>query len=129
MKIPENIDEYIKAASPEVRKILKKMRSIIRKSAPQAKEKIAWGMPTYHLEGNLVHFAAFKKHISLFPGSEPIRHFKKELLDYKTSKGTIQIPYDAAIPVALVSKIVKFCVRLNLVSAEAKKRMKALKKR
>jgi uncharacterized protein YdhG (YjbR/CyaY superfamily) len=128
MKTPKDIDEYILNEPTPIQKILKKVRTLVRKSAPRATEKIAWGMPTFYLEGNLLHFAAFKNHMSIFPGPDAITHFKKELAPYQTSKGTIQISYDVPIPVALVTKIVKYCVKQNLAKADAKKKMKTKKK-
>ncbi len=91
-KAPGTIADYIKNESLAVQKELKKLYAIVKKAAPKSTEKLAWGMPTLSQEGNLVHFAAFTKHISLFPGSEAIVKFKKELSNYTTSKGTIQFP-------------------------------------
>lgn len=125
---PDNISAYIRNEPAPVRKVLKRMRSLVAKSAPRASEKLAWGMPTFYLEGNLLHFAAFKNHMSLFPGPDAIRHFKRELARYPTSKGTIQIPYTETISAALVAKIVAFCVRRNLAKTKAKKKSKAPKK-
>jgi uncharacterized protein YdhG (YjbR/CyaY superfamily) len=119
--IPD-IDAYIRNEPPHIRKVLKTMRALVKKAAPKASEKIAWDMPTFYLEGNLLHFAAFKSHMSIFPGSDAVARFKNELgprLSSK-SKGTIQIPYDVAIPVGLVTKIVRFCVKRNLAAAKAK---------
>jgi uncharacterized protein YdhG (YjbR/CyaY superfamily) len=113
----KNIDEYIADFPEDVRKKLEKLRKVIQAAAPRAEEAIAWGMPTFRLNGNLVHFAAFRDHISLFPSSSPIPVFKKELAPYKVSKGTIQFPLDRPIPFDLVKKIVKFRVRENLEKA------------
>jgi uncharacterized protein YdhG (YjbR/CyaY superfamily) len=82
--------------------------------APQAKEKIAYRIPTFVLNGNLVHFAAFKSHISFFPTSSGIKAFNKELSKYKTSAGTVKFPLDEPIPFVLIGKIVKFRVKENL---------------
>ena len=110
----KSIDEYIAAFPEDVRKKLEKLRKVIQSSAPRAEEAIAYGIPTFRLNGNLVHFAAFKDHISLFPSSSPIPVFKKELASFKVSKGTIQFPLDRPIPFDLVKRIVKFRVRENL---------------
>lgn len=121
MKKPKNIDDYIGPFSPNVQKTLKQLRSTIRRAAPKATEKIAWGMPTFFLEGNLVHIAAFKNHISLFPGPEAIVQFQKQLKNYPTSKGTIQFPHGDKIPLTLVTRIVKFRVKQNLAKKARKK--------
>lgn len=126
---PKDIDSYIRNASKETQPHLKKLSSTIRKLVPKAGEKLAWGMPTFTLEGNLIHFAWFKNHVSVFPGSDAIAWFKKDLTKYQTSKGTLQIPLDQPVPVALVSRIVKFCVKRNLAMAAEKAAKKAAKKR
>jgi uncharacterized protein YdhG (YjbR/CyaY superfamily) len=110
----KSIDAYIAAFPEDIRKKLEKLRKAIQAAAPRAEEAIAWGMPTFRLNGNLVHFAAFKDHISLFPSSSPIPAFRKDLASYKVSKGTIQFPLDRPIPLDLVKRIVKFRVRENL---------------
>ena len=86
-------------------------------------------MPTFYQDGNLLHFAAFKNHMSLFPGTDAVSRFKKELAKFVTSKGTIQIPYDEPIPTALVTKIVKYCIGRNLAAAKIKAAKKAAKKK
>jgi uncharacterized protein YdhG (YjbR/CyaY superfamily) len=128
MNDPKDIDDYIRNESASIQKILRTVRSLVKKTAPKASEKIAWGMPTFYLEGNLLHFAAFQNHMSIFPGADAIVYFKKELVRYTTSKGTIQIPYDEKIPVALVKKIVKFCMKRNLARAATKKKLARKKK-
>jgi uncharacterized protein YdhG (YjbR/CyaY superfamily) len=118
-----SIDSYIRSEPASVQKSLKALRALIRDAAPQASEKIAWGMPTFYLEGNLIHFAAFKNHYSLFPGGDVTRHFKKDLdrLGLVHSKGTIQFLHGTRLPVPLVKRIVKFCVKRNLSEAAQKK--------
>jgi len=123
----ENITTYIQSEPASIQKVLKQMRALVKKTVPKATEKLAWGMPTFYLEGNLLHFAAFKNHMSIFPGTDAITHFKKDLARFQTSKGTIQIPYEEKLPTALVAKIVKFCVKRNLSKAAAKKKAKAKK--
>lgn len=127
-KAPETIAEYIKNETPAVQKELKKLYAIVKKAAPRSTEKLAWGMPTLSQEGMLVHFAAFTKHLSLFPGSEAIVKFKKELSKYTTSKGTIQFPYGERIPTTLVTKIVKYNLKSNMADVKAKQRKKIVKK-
>ena len=120
-KQPTTIDEYIADFPPDVQPLLEKVRAAIRKAAPNATEAISYQMPTFKLEGNLIHFAGYNHHIGLYPGSRPIEAFKDELTKYKTSKGTVQLPLDKPIPVGLIGKITKFCVKRNLETAAAKK--------
>jgi len=105
------IDEYISQYPVELRSILEKMRQTIKKAAPDAEEAISYKIPTFKLNGNLVHFAAFKDHIGFFPTSSARKVFPKELSKYKGGKGTVQFPLDEPIPYDLVRKIVKFRVR------------------
>jgi uncharacterized protein YdhG (YjbR/CyaY superfamily) len=107
------IDDYIDSFPEETRRLLEQMRSTIRKSAPQAAEKISYQIPTYYYNGNLVHFAAFKNHIGFFPTPGAIKAFEKELKPYKTSKGTIQFPLTDPLPLKLIERIVKFRVEEN----------------
>lgn len=109
----KNVDDYIKLFPVEVRDVLEEMRSTIRKAAPDAEEAIRYGMPTFRLNGNLVHFAAFKKHIGFYPTPSGIMSFEKELAPYIAGKGTIQFPLGKPIPYGLVSKVVRFRVREN----------------
>jgi uncharacterized protein YdhG (YjbR/CyaY superfamily) len=124
---PTTIDDYIADFPEEVRERLEKVRTAIRKAAPAAEEAIKYQMPTYVLEGNLIHFAGYEHHIGLYPGSRPIEKFKDELERYKTSKGTVQLPMDKTIPVTLIGKITKFCVQRNLEIAAARKAKKSRK--
>lgn len=110
----KNIDEYISLFSKNVQEILQKLRQAIKESAPDAQEVISYQMPAFKLNGILVYFAVFKSHIGFFPTASGIAAFKKELKEYKTSKGTIQFPLDKPIPFDLVRKIVKFRVKENL---------------
>lgn len=119
-KAPENIDDYIDDFPKDVQRILRTLRSVIKKAAPQAKETISYRIPTFTLRGYLVHFAAFKDHISLFPTSSPMKAFQRALSPYKVSRGTIQFPLDRRLPLTLVSRIVKFRVRENLAGHKRK---------
>ncbi len=114
---PTSIDEYIAAAPPEVRAILKKIRATIRKAAPAAEEKISYQIPTFTLNGNLVHFAAFQKHIGFYP---PVRdkRVRAEASAYAGEKGNLRFPLDKPIPYALISKVVKARVRENQERAD-----------
>jgi uncharacterized protein YdhG (YjbR/CyaY superfamily) len=117
---PKNIDEYIARFPPEIQEILQKIRLTIRKAAPKAEEAISYMMPTFKLHGNLVFFAAYKKHIGFYPAPRGNEAFKEELSAYEGGKGTIRFPLDKPIPYALISKIVKFRVKENLDRAAAK---------
>lgn len=116
-----SIDEYISQFSAEIQEILQSVRKVINETAPDAKEKISWQMPTFVLNGNLVHFAAHKNHIGLYPGSSGIEKFKNEMAEYKNSKGAVQFPINKPIPFDLIRKIVKFRVEENILEAEMKK--------
>jgi uncharacterized protein YdhG (YjbR/CyaY superfamily) len=121
---PRTIEEYIAGFPPDVQKILQKIRMTIRKAAPEAKETISYQMPTFTLNGNLVHFAAFKKHIGFYPVPTGIEAFKKELSVYEGGKGSVQFPLDKPIPFSLISRIVKFRVKENLAKAKARRKKK-----
>jgi uncharacterized protein YdhG (YjbR/CyaY superfamily) len=110
----KNIDEYIKTFPEQVQIILEKMRQTIRKAAPEAEEAISYPIPTFKLNGNLVHFAAFKNHVSFFPTARGVEAFKKELSRFKGSRGTVQFPLDRPIPYDLVRKITVFRRKENL---------------
>jgi uncharacterized protein YdhG (YjbR/CyaY superfamily)/dihydrofolate reductase len=119
---PKNIDEYIAGFPDDVQGILQKIRTTIREAAPDATERISYQIPTFYLKGNLVHFAAFKRHIGFYPTSTGIEKFKDELAVYKGAKGSVQFPLDKPIPLHLISEIVKFRVGENLDRAEAKRK-------
>ncbi|MEI8215982.1 MAG: DUF1801 domain-containing protein [Eubacteriales bacterium] len=106
-----SIDAYIGNFKPEVQEILNKIRSIIHEAAPDAMEKISYQMPTFWLNGNLVHFAAFKKHIGFYPTPSAMFEFNDELSKYKTGKGSAQFPIDEPLPYDLIREMVKFRVR------------------
>jgi len=120
--IPATIDEYIASFPADVQAILQKVRETIHKSAPEATEAISYQMPTFKLQGNLVHFAAFKNHIGFYPVPSGIEKFKKELAKYPQGKGSVQFPLDRPIPYALIARIVKYRVRENLEKARAKQK-------
>jgi uncharacterized protein YdhG (YjbR/CyaY superfamily) len=114
------IDEYISGFPPHIQEILQKIRQIIRTVAPQAQETISYQMPTFTLQGNLVHFAAYKNHIGFYPIPTGIEAFKDELSAYKSGKGSAQFPLDQPIPYDLIRTIVEFRVKENLDKAAAK---------
>jgi uncharacterized protein YdhG (YjbR/CyaY superfamily) len=109
----KTMDEYIKTFPEHVQNILKKMRATIREAAPDAEEAISYQIPTFRLNGNLVHFAAYKNHIGFYPAPSGIEAFKKELSPYKGAKGSVQFPIDKPVPYDLVKKIVLFRVKEN----------------
>ncbi len=108
-----NIDEYIAQFTEDIQEKLKLIRHIIRTVEPELIEKISYQMPTFYLNGNLVHFAAYKKHIGFYPTPSGVAAFEKELRAYKTSKGAIQFPIDQPLPVELIEAIVRFRVDEN----------------
>ena len=121
----KDIDEYIAGFPDDVQKILKKIRSTIRKAAPGAKETISYAIPTFTLNGRyLIYFAAFKKHVSIYPAPRGSEEFKKELSAYQGGKGTVQFPLDEPIPFDLITRIVKFKVKETLEKAKASEKRK-----
>lgn len=115
-----SIDEYIATFPENIQGKLQELRATIHAAAPQAEEKISYQMPTFTLKGNLVHFAAFKKHIGFYPAPSGILEFQDELSMFKGAKGSIRFPLDQPLPLELISKIVKFRVAENLKNAEIK---------
>jgi uncharacterized protein YdhG (YjbR/CyaY superfamily) len=117
-----SIDEYIATFPEDVQSKLKKIREVIRAAAPDAQERISYQMPTFAMEGNLVHFAAHSNHIGFYPTPSGIEKFKKELSVYQGAKGSVQFPLDRPIPYDLIGEIVKYRVKENLEKAKEKKR-------
>jgi uncharacterized protein YdhG (YjbR/CyaY superfamily) len=118
---PQDIDEYIAGFPDDVQAILEKIRLTIRKAAPEAGETISYQIPTFTLEGSyLVYFAAFKKHVGLYPAPRGNERFKDELSAYEGGKGTVRFPLDKPIPYSLITRIVKFRAKENLERAKAK---------
>lgn len=115
-KPAKDMDEYIAAFPPGVRRRLNQIRAIIRKAAPEAEEAIKYQMPTFVLGKSLVHFAAFKNHIGLYPTPSGIAAFKDDLAPYVNAKGSVQFPLDKPLPLALIERIVRF--RINEVEAK-----------
>ena len=119
---PKDIDEYIAGFPDDVQEILEKVRITIRKAAPGAEETIKYQMPTFTLNGNLVHFGAYKKHIGFYPVPRGVEQFKKALSVYDGAKSTVRFPLDKPIPFGLISRIVKFRVKRNLERGEGKRK-------
>ncbi len=116
------VDDYIATFPPDVRALLETMRTAIRAAAPEATEKISYGMPTFALHGNLVHFAALKHHIGFYPTPSGITAFPQEMAPYTTTKGAAQFPLDQPLPLDLITRIVRFRVKENLAKAADKAR-------
>lgn len=109
----QTIDEYIETCSEAIQPKLKELRQIILYASSDLTEKVSWGMPTFYLMGNIIHFAANKKHIGLYCGAEAVKEFGNQLESYKTHNGTIQIPNDRDLDAELIQEIVKFNVQMN----------------
>lgn len=109
MNKPKNIDEYVAAAPAEVREMLEDIRQAIRKAAPEAKEKISYGMPAFTVNGKiLVYFAAFTNHIGFYAAPTAHEAFVKEFSKYKTGRGSVQFPLSGPMPLQLIARVVKF---------------------
>lgn len=120
-----SVDEYISIFPADIQKLLSDLRKVIREAAPDAEETISYNMPAYKYYGMLVYFAANRNHIGFYPGSSlVIEVFRKELANYKTSKGAIRIPLDKSLPIGLIKRIVKFRVSFNLDKHKSKSKKK-----
>ena len=117
---PTNIDEYIAGFPRDVQEVLEKVRTTIKRAAPDAQETIKYGIPTFTLKGNLISFAAYKKHIGLYPAPEGTDSFNKELSVYRAEKSTVRFPLDKPIPFDLIGQIVQLGVEDNLRRAAAR---------
>ena len=107
---PENTDAYIASFPETTHQLLEQMRATIKKAAPEAKEVISYAMPAFKMNRVLVYFAGYEHHIGFYPTASGIAHFEKEISVYKWSKGAVQFPLDKPLPLALITKIVKFRV-------------------
>ena len=116
----KDVDAFIAKYPKDVQEILNRVRETIRAAAPGAEEGINYGIPTFFLNGNLVHFSAFKTHIGFYPTPAGIEKFKQELSKYEGAKGSVKFPLDQPIPYALIAKIVKFRVKENLAKRKKK---------
>ena len=110
-RAPETVEEYILSQDEEIRGQLVKVREAIRKELPDSEERISWSMPTYWKGHNILHFAAQKKHIGLYPGPEAVAHFAERLnrAGCPYSKGSIRIPYSDPLPLHLIAEIAGWC--------------------
>lgn len=110
----KTVGDYNDEFNDNIKMKLDCLRKIIKQNAPKAKEKISWGVPTYNLNGFLVQYAAYKKHIGFYTSPATLEHFKEELKDYKTNlKNTVQFPIDKDLPVELIKEMVLFKVEEN----------------
>lgn len=121
-KKPQTIDEYIAAFPPDVQKILKKVRKIVRGAAPGAEEAISYGIPALRSNGVLVYFAAFKEHIGFYPPIEGDAKLKQDAARYAGEKGNLRFPFDEPIPYDLIERITRLRVKQDLAKAAAKRR-------
>ena len=109
---PSTVEEYILQQNEEVRNRLFETRSVIRSAIPDAEECISWSMPTYRRnKRNVIHFAASKQHLEIYPGEEAVSVFADRLKEYSVSKGTIRIPWDVPLPAGLIGEIAEWCYR------------------
>ncbi len=106
---PRSVTDYIAAQPEPVQALLNQIRDTLRQALPEASERISWQMPTYWQNRNLIHFAAFKNHIGIYPGDQAIARFADELAGYRTSKGAWQIPIGEAMPLHLIARIARWC--------------------
>jgi uncharacterized protein YdhG (YjbR/CyaY superfamily) len=120
----QSIEAYIAQFPPEIQEILQNIRKTIHAAAPEATEKISYGMPTFYLSGNLVHFAAFKSHIGFYPAPSGMEAFEKELSVYKRGKGSVQFPLGEPVPYELIGRIVKIRAEENKKEARQKAKKK-----
>ena len=116
----QTVEEYIATFPPKTKKFLKDIRATIKQAAPQAEETISYNMPAFKLHGMLVWYAGYKEHIGLYPRTTVIQAFKKDLAEYKQSKGTIQFPLDQPLPLDLITRIVKYRIKENLEAEKTK---------
>ncbi|MFN0070919.1 MAG: iron chaperone [Chloroflexota bacterium] len=119
---PRNIDEYIAGFPRDVQEILERIRATIKNVAPEAEEAIKYQIPTFVLNGNLVHFAAFKNHVGFYPTPSGIEAFKEELSPYDGAKGSVKFPIDKPMPLGLIEQIVNFRVEEARSRSTTKKR-------
>jgi uncharacterized protein YdhG (YjbR/CyaY superfamily) len=125
--IASDVDSYISGYPPKVQVMMLKLRSCIRKAAPDAEESISYMMPAYKFHGPLVYFGGYERHIGFYPTGSGIEPFKKEISAYKHSKGTVQFPLNEPLPLDLIERMVKYRVKENFEKAEVKKKKAPVK--
>lgn len=114
MKRSKEVDSYIKKFPEEVQNRLNRIRSLVEELCPEAEEKIGYGMPGYYLNGPLVYYAGYEKHIGLYPTPVGMEEFKQRLESYKTGKGSVQFPHDRELPMDLIEDVIRFRIKDNL---------------
>ncbi len=122
------VNDYIASFPPDVRTRLEQVRRTIRKVAPHAREAMSYGVPTFKGHGNIIHFAAFTHHISIYPAPRGVEAFAEVLANYKGGKGTAQFPSDAPLPLKLIERIARFRVVEDIARGETKQQPKAAKR-
>jgi uncharacterized protein YdhG (YjbR/CyaY superfamily) len=127
-KTPESVEAYISEYPSEIQKKLNDIRKVVRRNAPEAVEKISYGMPAYTFKGMLLYFAVHINHIGLYPYPSAIEAFRQETTQYQTSKGTIRFPLDKPLPLKLISEIVSFRVQENIIKEQHKKKTRNKRK-
>ncbi len=108
---PRTVEEYILQQDGAVQPRLREIRAILRHALPEAEERISWSMPTYWKGRNIIHFAASKRHVGLYPGGEATGVFAEELKGWDVSKGAIRLPYEKELPAALIARIARWCLK------------------
>jgi len=121
-KVAQSVDEYISGYPAGIQKKLNDIRKVIMKAAPEAVEKISYGMPAYTHKGVLLYFAVHTNHIGLYPYPSAMYAFREEIAAYRTSKGTIQFPLSKPVPLKLISEIVAFRLQENILKEQLKKK-------
>jgi uncharacterized protein YdhG (YjbR/CyaY superfamily) len=116
----QEVESFISRYPAEVQEILYKIRSIIKEVAPDAQEKLNYGIPTFTLNGNLVHYSGFKDHIGFYPTPSGVEKFKKQLSKYEGAKGSVKFPLDQPIPYDLIRKIAEFRVKEQRAKSKKK---------
>lgn len=122
--VAKDIDEYIEAFPGNVQKILQKIRKTIQKAAPNAEEAITYAIPTFRLNGNLIYFAGYENHVSVYPRPRGVKEFEKEVAQYEGGKGTLRFPLDQPVPFDLIARLTMYRVGQNMKAAGAKKSAK-----
>ena len=118
------VDKYIVLFPVDVQELLMQIRNVVKEEVPEAEETISYGIPTFKLNGNLVHYAAFKNHIGFYPTPAGIEYFKEKLAKYNQGKGSVQFPVNEPMPLDLIREIVRFRVAQNLEKAQKKTKKK-----
>ena len=120
----KNVNDYISQFPKETKKVLQEVRAIIKKTAPKAEEGISYAIPYYKYNGMLVSFAGYAKHIGFYPGAAAIKEFKKDIARYKSAVGSVQFPLSEPMPVKLITRFVKFRMKINAERLKLKKKLK-----